>query len=138
MGAFTSNLGSEQINSLLPPELLHQILVLLAPWDLKAAVLVCRLWREVPGLWAWTFLRVTRENLGRLNTRRLLGLTGFVLERGGVELLEAAIWRSSHQHLRINLALALERDGLARLMKRVNLTRLLYTSTSQHFQVLVG
>ena len=145
MGALTSTLGPQQINSLLPPELLHQILSLLAPRDLKTAVLACRLWREVgeaPGLWAWVFLRVTRENLAtmpdRLATRRLLGVTGFVLERGAVELLKAAAWRSSHQHLRINLALALEPEGLARLMKRVNLTRLLNSSTSQHFQVSVG
>ena len=75
----------------------------------------------------------------RLATRRLLGVTGFVLERGAVELLEAAAWRSSHQHLRINLALALEPEGLVRLMKRVNLTRLLYSfPASQHFQVSVG
>ena len=91
---------------------------------------------EAPGLWTWVFLRVTRENLAstpyRLATRRLLGVTGFVLERGAVELLEAAAWRSSHQHLRINLALALEPEGLARLMKRVNLTRLLNSSAQLH------
>ena len=111
MGDFTSTLRPKQINSVLPLELLHQILGLLAPQDLKAAVLVCRLWREVgeaPGLWTWAFLRVTRENLAtmpdRLATRRLLGVTGFVLERGAVELLEAASWRSSHQHLRIILS----------------------------------
>ena len=36
-----------------------------------------------PGLWTWAFLRVTRENLAttpdKLATRRLLGVTGFVL-----------------------------------------------------------
>ena len=45
--------------------MLHQILSLLAPRDLQAAVLVCRVWREVgeaPGLWSWVDLRVTREN----------------------------------------------------------------------------
>ena len=68
-----------------------------------------------------------------------MGVTGFVLEQGAVELLKVAAWRSSYQHLRINLALALEPKGLARLMKRVNLTRLLYSfPTSQHFQVSVG
>ena len=51
-----------------------------------------------------------------------MGVTGFVLEQGAVELLKAAAWRSSYQHLRINLALALEPEGLARHMKRVNLT----------------
>ena len=59
-----------------------------------------------------------------------MGVTGFVLGQGAVELLKAAAWRSGHQHLRINLALALEPEGLARLMKRVNLTRLLNSSDS--------
>ena len=44
---------------LLPVEVLELILCLLSPGDLKAAVLVCRRWREVaeaPGMWTWVNL----------------------------------------------------------------------------------
>ena len=49
--------------------LLDLVLKLLSPQDLKAAVLVCRLWREVgeqASYWAWVVLHVTRENMASL------------------------------------------------------------------------
>ena len=59
-----NSLGKTKINSLLPPEILEMILGLLSPADLRSAVLVCQLWREVgeaPGLWTWVLPRATRE-----------------------------------------------------------------------------
>ena len=43
----------------------YQVFSLLTPQDLKAALLVCHMWREVvetPRLWSWVVLRVTKEN----------------------------------------------------------------------------
>ena len=65
MGTANSTTRQDQINALLPSEVLHQIFRLLAPRDLKASVLVCQWWREVwevQSLWSWVGLRVTREN----------------------------------------------------------------------------
>ena len=45
-----------EINSLLPEEMLRMIFSFLPPNDLKAAVLVCKLWSRIgqaPGLWSW-------------------------------------------------------------------------------------
>ena len=99
-----STLGPEQINCVLPPELLHHILGLLAPRDLKAAVLVCRLWRELgeaPGLWTWAFLRVTSENqstmLEFLEGRRMKTVRQLRVEEVSDEVLEAV---DRHQGLR--------------------------------------
>jgi hypothetical protein len=49
----------------LPYEVLELVLRLLPPRDLKAAVLVCRRWREAgeaPRLWAWARLQLTSRN----------------------------------------------------------------------------
>jgi len=54
------------INSVLAKELLEMFLLLLPPQDLKAALLVCKSWREVGDrskLWNWVSLKVTEENL---------------------------------------------------------------------------
>ena len=45
-----------EINSCLPEEMLRMIFSFLPPKDLKAAVLVCKLWcgvGQAPGLWSW-------------------------------------------------------------------------------------
>ena len=104
MGAFHSR-QEDQINTLLPPELLDHVFHLLAPQDLKAAVLVCRLWREVgeaPGLWSWVGLRVTRENqstiLEALDSRRLKSARMLSVEEVTNEVLEAVV---RHQGLRL-------------------------------------
>jgi len=59
----------------LPSEMLLKVLELLGPRDLKAAVLVCKLWRalgEDPRLWTWTVLKICNmEDLQKVNIRRL-------------------------------------------------------------------
>jgi len=67
-----------RIDSMLPPEMLERVLHLLPPRDLRAAVQVCRRWREVaeaPRLWTWVRLKVTARNIDRfkdiLGVRRL-------------------------------------------------------------------
>ena len=56
-----------EINSLLPEEMLRMIFSFLPPKDLKAAVLVCKLWSSVgqaPVLWSWvTFNADNNEDL---------------------------------------------------------------------------
>ena len=50
----------------LPPEVLYLVFCQLPPRHLKAALLVCRAWRqlgEAPRLWKRVNLRVTRENI---------------------------------------------------------------------------
>ena len=61
-----NRIGEANVRSVLPPEVLELILKLLAPCDLRSAVLVCQLWREVgeaPGLWTWLLPTATRERL---------------------------------------------------------------------------
>ena len=56
------------INTVLPPELLEMVLRYLPPRDLRNAMLVCHLWREVgqaPGLWREIFSRATYWWLAR-------------------------------------------------------------------------
>ena len=59
------------INTVLPAELLEMVLRYLPPRDLRNAMLVCQLWREVgeaPGLWRQIFSRATFWWLARENT----------------------------------------------------------------------
>ena len=52
----SETLKDSELNSLFPKKILKYIFSLLPPQDLKAAVLVCRLWSEVgqaPELWNW-------------------------------------------------------------------------------------
>jgi len=64
------------INGLtVPREMLLKILELLGPKELKNAVLVCKLWRELgedPRLWTWTVVRIGRlKDLQKVNIQRL-------------------------------------------------------------------
>ena len=105
MGAFHLQASQDQINPLLLPEVLHQVFRLLVPQDLKIAVLVCRLWREVgeaPSLWTWVVLRENRENQSTmvelLERRRMKTVRKIVVEMLSVELLEAVV---RHQGLKV-------------------------------------
>ena len=73
------------INRVLPAETLSMILALLLPRDLKAAVLVCRRWREVgesPVLWTWVHLRVGAFDHQEVDLKRLQRLRHVVLDWG--------------------------------------------------------
>jgi len=63
-----------QINDL-PSEMIMRIFKLLTPLDLKMAVLVCKLWREIgehPSLWTRYFVTVAnRDDLEKMKIRRL-------------------------------------------------------------------
>ena len=105
MGAFHLAASQDQINPLLLPEVLHQVLRLLSPQDLKAAVLVCCLWREVgeaPKLWTWVVLRENRENQSTmvelLERRRMKTVMKIVVETVSEELLEVVV---RHQGLKV-------------------------------------
>ena len=105
MGAWYSTNQSDQINALLPPEMLHQVFCLLPPRDMKNVLLVCQLWREVgeaPGLWSWVVLRVTRENMANmpevLGIRRLKTVRKLMAWTVPVELLKGL---ARHQLLRV-------------------------------------
>ena len=52
----SETLKDSELNSLFPKKILKYIFSLLPPPDLKAAVMVCKLWAEVgqaPELWNW-------------------------------------------------------------------------------------
>ena len=105
MGAARSTARQDQINVMLPPELLHKVFLLLAPEDIKAAVLVCRLWREVgeaPSLWSWVVLRVTSwdqtDMLELLERRRMKNVKEVRVMTVTDEVLQAVI---KHEGLRL-------------------------------------
>jgi len=59
----------------LPPEIIGKILSSLSPRDLKSAVLVCKMWREVgesSSLWSWARVRICPGNVGHILTSRRL------------------------------------------------------------------
>ena len=106
MGAVKSKQAVTNIPSSLPPEVLGRIFRLLPRRDLKMAVLVCRLWREVveeQRLWACHTLRVTERNLTRivkvLGSRRVPAVRRLEVGPGAVsqKLLPAVV---RHQGLR--------------------------------------
>ena len=59
--------GVDEINGLLPEEMLRLIFSFLPPKDLKTAVLVCKLWfgiGQASGLWSWvTFHASNNESM---------------------------------------------------------------------------
>ena len=99
MGTLLSTLTTPrqvQTNVLLLPEVLYQVFRLLNPRDLKAAVLVCRLWREVgeaPRFWSWVVLRVTTKNqstmLEALQSRRMKTVRKLMIEEVSEEVVQA-------------------------------------------------
>ena len=106
MGLYDAPDQEDLINLSLPPELLYQILRLLAPGCLKSAMLVCRLWREVgedSRLWSWAYVRVTREDLSGLpggvviirtsQMGRMAKVKGFVIEQGVKERGLRHLWQ---------------------------------------------
>ena len=84
-----------EINSCVPQEMLRIIFSFLPPKDLKAAVLVCKLWSRVgqaPGLWSWvTFHAGYNEDvleqirLPRLQKVSILNITAHIVSE---ELME--------------------------------------------------
>jgi len=90
---------------MLPKELLEMFLKLLPPRDLKAALLVCRSWRDVgerSKLWAWVCLRVTEQNLATmpqiLDIERLKSMEKISVAAVSEELLLAI---DRHQGLKV-------------------------------------
>ena len=62
----------ENINSVLPPEMLGRVFSHLAPKDLKTAMLVCKSWKNAagrPAFWSWVKLRCRSQ----LSLKRLQG-----------------------------------------------------------------
>jgi len=58
------------INTMLPAEMLQRIFRFLPPQDLKAAVTVCRWWRDIGSqgaLWTWVKLCAHKDNLGSMS-----------------------------------------------------------------------
>ena len=108
MGTLLSTLTTPrqvQTNVLLLPEVLYQVFRLLNPRDLKAAVLVCRLWREVgeaPRFWSWVVLRVTTKNqstmLEALQSRRMKTVRKLMIEEVSEEVVQAV---DRHQGLKV-------------------------------------
>jgi len=61
--------NNNTINTVLPAEMLQRIFRVLPPEDLKVAVTVCRLWRDIGSqgtLWTWVNLCAHRGNLGSM------------------------------------------------------------------------
>ena len=87
-----------EINSCLPEEMLRMVFSFLPPVDLKAAVLVCKLWSRVgqaPGLWSWVTFHVwsneavlEQMRLPRLQNVSILNITA---QNVSEELMEAAV-----------------------------------------------
>ena len=111
-----------EINSLLPEEMLRMIFSYLPPEDLKAAVLVCKLWSRVgqaPGLWSWlTFhawnneavleqMRLPRlQNVSRLNIPAQNVSEEFmeaVAIHPGLKKVEAVSWYTDFSSVRPEL-----------------------------------
>ena len=65
------DMDDSDINVLLPNEILSYI-SLLPPPDLKAAVMVCKLWAEVgqaPELWTWVTFKVCQDSVESMPER---------------------------------------------------------------------
>ena len=111
-----------QISSSLPEEMLRMIFSFLPPEDLKAAVLVCKLWSRVgqaPGLWSWvTFhawnneavleqMRLPRlQNVSRLNITAQNVSEEFmeaVAIHPGLKKVEAVSWYTDFSSVRPEL-----------------------------------
>ena len=126
---------------MLPPDLLYMIFGLLHPRDLRAVVLVCRLWREVgeaPSLWAGLRLLVTMENRSRMQEvlvmRRLWGVRRLCARGGKVEeeLLEAVVGHQGLRHLDLShQEVCLDKPGLlVSVVGRMKVLDLSHTSLS--------
>ena len=103
---FAMSPHSEAINRLLPAEMLERVFHLLPPRDRMAVVLVCRWWREVgevPALWTWVTITVTRWNLAVmpevLEARRVAGVRRVVAWVVSEEVLEAVARHTGVQQL---------------------------------------
>ena len=86
----------EEINAILPEEVLLKIFSFLSPSDLKASMLVCKLWTQVgqvPSLWRWATLTADETFLpAQLNLTRCFG--NIVFEY--IELCKDATSQSRH------------------------------------------
>jgi len=99
---------SANINTLLPVEILHKILLLLSHRDLKVAVLVCQRWRQVgeaKSLWSWISLRVDTRNLALmpevLSTRRLQSVKFLEMKAVSKDLLNAVLEHPGLRSVRV-------------------------------------
>jgi len=87
-----------QINKLLPVEILLKLFTLLPPRDLKSVVLVCKKWKDVgddPYLWMWAKVTVKKDTLKEistfLSTKRMRLLKTIGLRAVSNTLLQAII-----------------------------------------------
>jgi len=70
----------------LPSEIIDKILSSLSPRDLKSAVLVCKMWREVgesSTLWSWANVKICPGNVGDILTSRRLQIVQEIVLFGG-------------------------------------------------------
>ena len=86
----------EEINAVLPEEVLLKIFSFLPPSDLKTSMLVCKLWTQVgqaPSLWRWSTLTADETFLpAKLNLTRLRYVSELQIKAGVVvtpELMQA-------------------------------------------------
>ena len=131
----------------LPPEMLERVFQSLEQEDLKAAVQVCRRWREAaeaPQLWSGVSLRAAGEGLAGLQevlaSRRLLLLRRLSLEDGGSAcqgLLEEVL---RHRGLRkvvlrgcnFSSVAPGHLEGLVSRLEQLELAETALTDTQQH------
>merc|ERR1712062_13195 len=99
----------DNINSVLPLEPLSTIFQSLSLADLKSALLVCSLWKNIgesPWLWKSSQLRVTTENLDEipevLDSRRWMSLRNIALRDVSDEILSAITKHLSLKRLELN------------------------------------
>ena len=107
----------DNINSVLPLELLDTIFQALPLADLKNVLLVCKLWKylgESPWLWATTILKVSTENLHEIlqamTSRRWMSLRSIAVRDISDELLSAIIKHLSLRKLELNYVDLVETD----------------------------
>ena len=77
--------AKNQINIRLLPEILRHIFLLLPPEDLKSAVLVCKMWKEIgedPYLWRWAMVTVNNDNVENISS---------LLRTGRLSLIETIV-----------------------------------------------
>ena len=75
----------ELINTWLFPEILRHIFLLLPPEDLKSAVLVCKMWKELGEeayLWRWAMVTVNNDNVENISS---------LLRTGRMSLIETIV-----------------------------------------------
>ena len=112
-----STIQSQQINALLPPEILHHVFRRLPPRDMNNVVLACRLWREVreaPGFWSWVTLSGTVSTM--LESKRLKTAREVFIGTVSEKVLKAMV---RHKGLIGAIPLTMDPGLLARALTRL-------------------